>query len=81
MSALTISVRRKPKSLSALEAENFIAMAPAAVAKVREPGFERRQPEADLQQQRQQEGQGADADAEDEAADDAGEEGRDLEQP
>ena len=73
---MTISVRRKPNQRSAVEAVNFIAIAPAAAAKVSEPGFERRQPEADLQEQRQQKGQGADADAEQEAADDAGEEGR-----
>ena len=43
-------------------------------------GLERREPEADLQQQRQQERHRADADAEHEAADEAGPEGRKLEQ-
>ncbi len=58
----------------------FMHSAPTAAAKVSEPGLERRQAEAELQHQRQQEGHGADADAEEEAADDAGEEGRHAEQ-
>ena len=45
-----------------------------------EPGFKRREAESDLQQQRQQERHGADANAENEPADDAGVEGRDVEQ-
>ena len=37
MSALTTSVRRNPNQRNAVEAVNFIAIAPAAVAKVSEP--------------------------------------------
>src|SRR5262245_65619310 len=59
---------------------HFIPMAPSAVAKRDHAGLERRHAEADLQHQRQQEGERAKTKAEDEAADDAREKRRQLEQ-
>ena len=63
-----------------VEAVNFIAIAPAAAAKVSDPDSNGVRPNPICSKQRQQEGDGADADAEDEAADHAGEEGRRLQE-
>jgi hypothetical protein len=54
---------------------NFIAIARGGRESER-AGFERRQAEADLQEERQEEGQGADADAEERPSGHAREEGR-----
>ena len=78
--ALITSTCLKPKRRRIGPAVVFMAMAPTAVAKVEHAGLERRQAEAELQQERQQKGRGADADAIDEPADDAGEERVDLQQ-
>ena len=78
--ALVTSTRLKPKRRRIGAAVLFMAMAPAALAKVRSPDWSGVQAEAELEQQRQEEGKGAHADAVEKAAHDAGEEGVDLEQ-
>ena len=71
---------RKPNCLISREAENFISHRAGRGGEGQRARLKRIEAEADLQHQRQQEGNRADAEPEQEAADDAGEEGRQLQQ-
>ena len=80
MSALTISVRRKPNQRSAVEAVNFIAIAPAAVAKVSAPDWNGVRPKPICSSSGRRKGRAPMPMRKMQPADHAGEEGRDLQE-